>query len=273
MRYFIFLIFFFSVCLLAQPAHRIISLAPNITEIAFAAGAGKYIIGTSTFSDFPPLAKKIPVVATYDDLDMERMISLHPDLIIVWKGGTPMAQIAQLKKLGIPIYIASFRNILDIPKTGLKIGELAGTERQAKKFATQFKKHYEKIKNKNAKRYPVPVFYQLSLYPLITLNDQSSAGQIIQLCGGKNIFGQTIAIAPQISIENVLTENPDVILISSASGVASFTFWKKFMQLNAVKNHRIYLVNDSLTQRYGPRILEGAEQVCTFLGTNHAHYQ
>ena len=117
----------FSNIALAKSAYRIISLAPNLTEIVFAAGAGRYLIGVSTSSNFPSAAKKIPVVATYNDLDIERIISLKPNLIIAWKGANPPTQLNHLRKLGIAVYVASFKNILSIPKVALDIGHLAHT--------------------------------------------------------------------------------------------------------------------------------------------------
>ena len=247
---------------LKQPAHRIIALAPNLTEIVFAAGAGKYLVGVSSMSDYPEAALKIPVIANFQEIDLEKVITLKPDLIVAWQY-TNALMIAQLKRLHFSIYIATFYQLSDIPNTIENIGKLAGTKKAANKAANQFRKKLEKLKKQYAHRKTVTVFYQLSQVPLMTINKHSIADKVIKLCGGKNIFENTIGLSPTVSIENILEANPQVILISNFLGNKNgLKFWKQYPMLQVVKNHHIYFVNPSLVERPGPRILQGIDEVC-----------
>jgi iron complex transport system substrate-binding protein len=249
--------------ILNKPARRIISLAPNLTEIVFAAGAGKYLVGVSSFSDYPLVAKNIPVVATFNDLDMEKIVSLHPDLVVAWQGGNPLRQLNQLRKLGIPVYVESFSKITDIPKNILAIGKLTGTNITARKAANKFMHTFTKLKHNYAHKKPVKVFYELSLQPLMTLNERSLVGQVIHLCGGKNIFATTRTLAPHVNVASVLAANPQLIFVSKqADDVQAIKIWNAYQQLTAAQKHHIFTVDSNRLERYGPRILEGAQQVC-----------
>ena len=127
---------------LSQPAKRIISLAPDLTELLFAAGAGDRVIGVMRGSDYPLQVKKIPVVADFNHVDAEKILLLHPDLIVVWaEGSIP----AQLKMLNIPVYLSRQKKLLDIPKTLQRFGCLAGTEKTANEVAEKFIRRYDAL--------------------------------------------------------------------------------------------------------------------------------
>jgi iron complex transport system substrate-binding protein len=246
-----------------KPARRIVSLAPNLTEIIFAAGAGKYLVGVSSFSDYPKAAKNIPIVDTFNDLDVEKIVSLHPDLVIGWQGGDPLKQLYQLRKLGIPVYVESFSKITDIPKNILTIGKLAGTDITARQAANKFMRTFAKLKHNYAHKKPVKVFYELSLQPLMTLNDRSLVGQVIHLCGGKNIFATTRTLAPHVNVASVLAADPQLIFVSKqTSDVQAIKSWNAYQQLTAAQKHHIFTIDSNRLERYGPRILEGAQQMC-----------
>lgn len=247
---------------LKSHAHRIITLAPNLTEIVFAAGAGTYLVGVSSMSDYPKAALKIPVISNYQEIDLEKVVMLKPDLIIAWQY-TNALMIAQLKRLNYPIYIATFNQLSDIPKTIENIGKLSGTNKVAKKAANQFNEKLQWLKQKYARQKRATVFYQLSQAPLLTINQHALADQVIQLCGGQNIFENTVGLSPTVSIENILAVNPKIILVSDFAGNRNaIQFWKKYPMLQAVKNKRIYFINPSLVERPGPRMLQGMEEVC-----------
>lgn len=252
---------------LKKPARRIISLAPNLTEIVYAVGAGKHLVGVSKYSDYPQAAKKIPVVATYNDINIERIISLKPDLVLAWQGGNPITQLNNLRKLGIPVYVSSFANVTDVAKNIAIIGRLTGTAVNAKNVAKTFMQTYTKLQRKYSHKQPITVFYELSLQPLMTLNARSLVGQVIKLCGGENIFAKMSILVPHVNLANVLQANPQVIFISGQmqDDADILRQWQEYRQLRAVKNKYIFTINPDLLERYGPRILQGAQQVCTYL--------
>ncbi|MEK6731694.1 MAG: cobalamin-binding protein [Pseudomonadota bacterium] len=249
---------------LKTPARKIVTLAPNLTEIAFAAGAGKYIIGVSAFSDFPLAAKKLPILSSYHDIDIESLLKLQPDLIIVWQAGNMVIGLDRLKQFHIPIYVAKFDKILDVTKVMLDMGRLAGTGSVAQKQAKIFNDNYQRLYKKYARRKPVSVFYQISEYPLMTLNRHTSVGQVIQLCGGRNIFDQTMGLAPAVSVSSVLQADPQLILLSNQTQEPSdwVKQWTQYSELTAVKHHHIYVVNADWVERYGPRMIKGIQAIC-----------
>lgn len=246
---------------LSKPAKRIVSLAPDITELLFAAGAGQSIVGVMQGSDYPAAATKIPVVASYNRLNSEAVLVLQPDLLVAWAGGMPAAQRQELQRLHIPVFLSRQRELMDIPKTVRKLGCLAGTEKIADQAAAMFSERYAHLVQRYAQTKHRSVFYEMWPHPLMTVNHDSWISQIITLCGGKNIFADAIGVAPQVDIEAVLAANPDVI-ISTAPTKDWRKIWQDWPQLRAVKQQRIFAVPPDWLERAGPRLLDGAELVC-----------
>ncbi len=249
---------------LSTPAQRIISLAPDITETLFAISAGNHIIGVVQGSDFPEAARKIPLVGSYSGLDLERIASLRPDLIVTWSQAFSR-QLAALKMLGIPIYTTSPRRLEDIPHTMKNLGCLAGTFPNAQSVANQYEHRLALLHKRYHRQDELTVFYQIGTYSLITINQDSWINQAISLCGGRNIFAQTKWIAPEVSWESVITANPQVIL-SDANDENWTKRWNAWPTLSAVKQHFLFSVNPDLISRAGPRLLDGVEQICGYLG-------
>ncbi len=245
---------------LVHPAKRIISLAPDLTELLFAAGAGHQIVGVMQGSDYPDAAKKIPIVGNYLSLNAEAILSLKPDLIIAWEGGNSALQLQQLKHFPIPVFLSHQRDVTDIPKTLQKLGCLAGTERIANRAATEFLKHYQTLQKQYAHQKPVSVFYEVWPRPLTTINHESWINQIITLCGGKNIFANLKMIAPQVNEEAVIAANPEVIIGPDTTDWQST--WKKWPQLTAVNQKHLYAIHPDWIERAGPRLINGAEEIC-----------
>jgi iron complex transport system substrate-binding protein len=244
---------------LAAPAHHIISLAPDLTEMLFAAGAGNSIVGVIDRSDYPPRAKKIPRVASYNTVDVEKVAALQPDLIVVWAEGN-LAE--PLKKLGVPIYYSYPQKLTDLPRTLKNLGCLAGTENIANTAADNFIKHYSKLKKKYERKRKVLVFYQVWPQPLITISKNSWINDVINLCGGKNIFANLKGAAPEINLEAVLVANPEIIIGTEGKQDWKST-WGKWPGLSAVKNKKLIAIDPDLIERASLRLLEGAEKMCS----------
>ncbi len=246
---------------LAKPAQRIISLAPNLTEILFAIGAGDKVVGVSSESDFPPQAKAIARVASFNELNLEAIIESKPDLIVAWLGGNPIGQLTKLKELHIPVYSARFKTIADIPKTMQKLSILTGTVNQATPVIKNFNTNIAKLRHKYAKQQPVSVFYQVWHKPIFTISDKSIINQVIGLCGGRNVFAKTKGSSPQVSVEAVLVADPQVILAGEDSNYWR-SMWQFWHRLRAVHNNNLYTIPPSLVERPGPRLWRGARLVC-----------
>lgn len=247
----------------AAPAKRIISLAPDITETLFAIGAGADIIGVMKGSDYPENAKALPLVGSYNGLDLERILTMHPDLIVVWGNGFAR-QIAVLKAQHIPVYISQPQQLDDIPKTMRHLGCLSGHDVQASQQASLFEKKLASLRGLYERRPAVRVFYQLGTYSLMTINHASWINQVITLCGGRNVFASAITVAPEVSWESVIAANPAVILNDSTDLTKWQQPWRRF-SIAAVNHERLYNVTPDLLDRAGPRLADGADQVCRLL--------
>jgi iron complex transport system substrate-binding protein len=247
---------------LVHPAQRIISLAPDLTELLFAAGAGTHIVGVMRGSDYPaPQVKQIPIVASYNQIDVEHIVLLHPDLIVAWaESRLP----EQLKKLGIPIYLSHQHKLTDIPRTLQRLGCLAGTSQVANKAAMDFMQQYHRLQKKYAGQKSVSVFYEVWPQPLMTITGASWINDVITLCGGRNIFANLRGVSPEINMEAVIHENPDVIIINE-SGSDWQKQWREWPELLAVKQKQLYFIDPNLIERAVQRILNGAEKMCNII--------
>ena len=249
---------------LAKPARRIVSLAPHTTENLFAAGAGVYVVGVVSYSDFPAAASGIRRVGDANNLDLEAIIALHPDLIVAWDSGNTRPQIEKLQQLGLVVYASEPRRLEDVPVDIETLGRLAGTEQAARQAATAFRAEHARLRGQYAERRPVSVFFQIWNRPLMTVNGAHLISDVIRLCGGRNIFAEVSALAPEVNIEAVMVADPQVIMVSSAGERRApwLDEWRRMPQLQAVKKGRLFAVRPDLITRPTPRILEGARLIC-----------
>ena len=262
-----------QVCL-KQPARRIIALSPGATELLFAAGAGEQLAAAVSFSDYPPAAQKLPRVGSYQRLDLEAIVALKPDLIVAWRSGNPMGDVARLQDMGFPVYISEPRQFEDVSATLERFGVLAGTELVAQGAANGFRAGIAALRERYADAAPVTVFYQVWDDPLMTVNDSHLISEAIRICGGVNVFGGLGALAPRISREAVLEKNPQAIV---AGGMGEdnpvwLTPWKAFPSLLAVQKGNLFFVAPSTLQRPTPQMLAGTRTLCRHLDSARARH-
>lgn len=255
---------------LQQPAHRILSLAPHATELLFAAGAGAYVVGVSDYSDYPPAAAKLPSVGSSSALDIERIVSLKPDLVVAWSSGNSASQLARLRALGIPVFESEPRQLEAIASSLQRLGQLAGVPDQGAAAAQAFSARLAQLTATYRQRPPVRVFYQIWQKPLMTLNGKHMASSVIRLCGGENVFGQLPQLAPTVSTEAVLSANPEVIF-SADGGNNADGGWRRFPKLAAVTGDNLFTLTPNWMSRPGPRILDGAAELCQKLELARSH--
>ncbi len=254
---------------LAAPARRIVSLAPHVTEVLFAAGAGERVVGTVDYSDYPEAAKRLPRVGGYSRLDLEAIAALKPDLVIAWLSGNPAAHVARLKELGVPIYFSQPNSIEDIARSLEQYGRLAGTEAAADGAARVFRERLVRLRARYQGQAPVRVFYQIWKSPLSTVNDRQIISSVIRLCGGVNVFADLSSIAPVVSIESVLVANPEAIVASGMDQARPewLDDWTRWTQVTAAARGNLFFIPPDIIQRHTPRLLDGAEQLCGHLDT------
>ncbi|NNG24553.1 cobalamin-binding protein [Telluria aromaticivorans] len=249
------------------PAQRVISMAPHATELLFAAGGGARVVGAMNYSDYPAAAKTIPLVGSNSQIDMERVLSLKPDLIVVWHTGNTARQIAQLESLGIPIFHSEPNRLAEVAGNIERLGRLLGTGPTAQAAAGALRRKLAGLEARYGKRSPVTVFYQIWDQPLYTLNDAQIASDAIRICGGRNVFGALKVVAPEVSIEAVLAADPEAILAGKRYDPANpgLKVWAPFPGMTAVKRGNLVTVDGELLTRPGPRTVEGAAALCEVL--------
>jgi len=252
---------------LAQPAQRIVSLAPHLTENLFAIGAGQQVVGAVSFSDHPQAAKRIPRVGGYSRVDIERILALKPDLVVAWRSGNDPAQVERLRGFGIPVYTSESRTFNAIADTLMKLGRMSGKETRATTVAASLREGVARLAREYENAAPVSVFYQVWEAPLMTVSDDHLIAQAIALCGGRNIFGDLDTLVPRVNRESVLEADPQVIV---AGGMGEdrrdwLEAWRQWPQLTAVREERLVFIPPSLIQRHTPRALKGTRMLCKAL--------
>lgn len=249
---------------LTQPAKRIISLAPSLTELLYVAGAGDKLVGVVEYSDYPEEALSLPVIGRFDRFDIERILELKPDLVVAWLTGNPRSTIDGLEKLGLKVYVSEPKFLDSIPIQLNKLGQLAGTEGHANEAIEAYAATLESLVHRYSDEPPVRVFYQVWDRPLMTAGGAELTNDLIELCGGINIFGELTALAPKVNLEAVLLRDPELIV---ASGIderrpAWLDTWDEWPSITAVANRQVVFIDPDLTQRHSPRVLQGAEILC-----------
>jgi len=250
---------------LDAPAQRIISLAPNITELLFAVGAGGQVVAVDRFSDYPHEAKALPKIGDAFQLDRETILALKPDLVVAWGSGGSYETITQLKTLGLNVYISESHGLDDIAIEMKRLAELSGTESVASKVIKAYQDQLERLQQRYADKSPVRVFYETWDQPLMTIGGSHVITDMMRLCGGDNVFSNIDVLAPQVSVEAVLSAMPEVIIYGVERDQKHR--WGAWPLIPAVKNNHLYRIDADLMVRHTPRILQGLEQLCVRLET------
>lgn len=252
---------------LARPAQRIVSLAPHITELLFAVGAGDTLVGASEYSDYPPAARRLPRIGGGNGLDLEAILALRPDLVIAWGSGNPRGQVERLRQLGLPVFVSEPRVMTDIVSSLERFGELSGHEETAALAVDRFEAQRAQLARRYSGRRAVRVFFQIWDQPLMTVNGAHLISDVNRLCGGINVFADLTALAPQIGVESVLKRNPQAIVAvgEQTDGAALQAYWQRWPELAAVREAHVYMLPRELLVRHTPRILQGAQRLCVML--------
>lgn len=254
---------------LNQPARRIVSLAPHVTETLFAIGAGERIVGAVDYSDYPEAAKKIRRVGGYSRVDLETILALQPDLVIGWQTGNAVAQVEKMRSLGIAVYLSQPNRIEDIARSLERYGQLIGNIEAAQSATTRFRQRLDGLRSRYGSLPKVRTFYQIWKNPLMTVGSQQIIADAIKVCGGENIFSALPLMAPTVTLESVIVANPEAIVASGMDEARPewLDDWKRWSSMAAVARGNLFFVPPDLIQRHTPRLLDGVEQLCQHLET------
>ncbi len=246
---------------------RVVTLAPNLTELVYAAGAGDTLVGVSAYSDYPAAALDLPIVGDAFMVDQEQLAVLQPDLLLVWQSGTPAHVVDELRRIGYNVEVIQTRGTVDVAAALRRIGVLTGYMDKANEVAAKFEAGLDSIEQQYAGQDEVRVFYQVSRRPLFTVNGEHYVSKLIHACGGRNVFADLGDLAPTIDVEAVVERDPEVMLASSDAGEDAFAEWQRWPHIAANKYQNHFLMPADAIGRATPRLLTAAVAVCEALQT------
>ena len=249
---------------LAEPACKIVSLSPHLTELLFSLGVGDRIEATVDFSDYPEAALKIPRLGNAFSVSVEAVIEQSPDLIVAWMTGGNHRTFEQLRALGYPVFVNEASSLVDIAAAVQQLGVLVGKPRRGRELAEDFKVGLERLKQSNRDADSPKVFFQISDAQLYTVNSQHLIGQAIEICGAENIFSDVEFFVPMVSYESVVERNPDFLVVSSPYPEYKSVWNERWENLGW--SGRVRTIDASLITRPSLRMLEGIKVLCETIG-------
>ena len=241
------------------PVHpeRIVSLAPSITEVLFALGAGDRVAGVTSYCDYPPEAReKTPVGDTLKP-SVEKIVALKADLVIVSTASQIEASFRKMDELGIPVYVTNPRSVDGVLESINALGELIDSGDRAKQLSGELRGRIAAVETRVANANRPRILVLLGTEPLITVGAGSFVTDLINRAGAQSISSDDNADYPQYSIETVIAKQPEIILLQS--GGTELT--PRLLQTPAGRSNRVYHIDDDLLLRPGPRIIDGLEQL------------
>lgn len=246
---------------------RIVSLAPNLTELAYAAGAGDTLVGTVEYSDYPASAKALPRVGDAWRVDVEQVLALEPDLVLVWASGTPVETIERLRSMRLRVVPVETFRIADVAAALRQIGAIAGTDAIAEAAARRYEQEMRALQAAHAGVRRLSVFIEIDDDPLYTVNGKHVISEVVSLCGGDNVFANLPQLAPPVALEAVLARDPEVILSTDDTVSDPAELWRRWTRMRAVRSGTIFALDSDIVTRATPRLAEGARAVCSALDT------
>ena len=241
---------------------RVVTLAPHLAELVFAAGAGSTLVGVSAYSDYPDEVSALPVIGDARAIDQERLALLRPDLLLAWQSGTPQHVVDELSRQGYRVEAIRTRSLDDIGLALERIGELTGFASTA---ANEYRQGLAALAERHTEADPISVFYQIQKRPLYTLNGDHYVSELIGLCGGQNIFSDLTNLAPLVAVEAVIERNPEVLLVSSDSEDNALSEWDRWPDLAANRFGNRFVMRADEIGRPTTRLLAAGEALCDAL--------
>jgi iron complex transport system substrate-binding protein len=254
-----------SVLRLEAPAQRLVTLSPHLAELVFEIGAGKLLVGTVSYSDHPPEARDLPKVGDAFRIDLERMLSLKPELVIAWDSGNPGPALDALDGLGLAVWRTEVRELEELARLLEDLGRATARVAGAEAAAGTLRDRIERLDRRYRSSAPVSYFYQVSERPLYTLSGQHLVSRALALCGGRNIFSNLTTLAPQVTRESVLQADPEVMLAGRMvreGGPGPLDAWRDWPRLQAVRHGQLHYVDADRMNRATPRMLDSVERAC-----------
>jgi len=250
---------------------RVATLAPHLTELVFAAGAGHKLVGVSAYSDYPAAALELPLIGDAFAVDHEQLVILEPDLLLAWQGGTPAHVVDELRRLGYNVEVIRISRLADVADALRRIGELTDSVDKANDVALEYTEGLQSFERRYAGAEDLRVFYQVDKRPLYTINQQHYVSELIDLCGGSNVFSDLDGLAPIVSVEAVVERDPEAMFASSDAADGAFDEWDRWPHIAANRYKNRFLMPADEIGRATPRLLIAAKAVCDALQVARAN--
>lgn len=241
---------------------RVVSLAPSLSEIVVELDSADLLVGVLDAGERPAEIANVPSVGRYGQLDMEQLLSLKPDLLLLWPGSVGPAQRDQLKRLGIPTFVAEPHSLDQLSTQIEAIATQLGRPERGLKLATDLRQTLTDLRQRYHREVPLRVFYQVWDTPLYTVGGGQIISDALEVCGARNVFADLSLPAPQVSIEAVLQRDPEVIL---AGDQAQLDAWKTWPQVAAVKQGKLLLVTDKGLERPSGQMIDATAKLCQLI--------
>jgi iron complex transport system substrate-binding protein len=250
----------------AAAPQRVVTLAPHLTELVCAAGACDRLVGVSAYSDYPPQVQKLPQISDAASVNLEAVLGLRPDLVLAWDGGTPPETVARLRDLGLRVVPLKVRGLDDVAAVLEQTGAVLGTQAAAHQAAEAYRTRLAALRARWRGAAPIRALYQIETAPAYSVNHDSPISEAITLCGGVNVFADLPRIAAPVSAEAMLAARPEAVLYGGEENAQAMRdYWARLAGAPAQRLGNLYAVDGNLLGRYGPRLLDGVEQVCAAL--------
>ena len=239
----------------ALSAERVVSLAPSLSEIVAELGAADVLVGVLDGGERPAALAHVASVGHYGQLDMERLLSLKPDLILLWPGSVGPAQREQLQRLNIPVYVAEPHSLEQLTTQVQAIAEQLGRAEAGRQLAAQLRQRLAELRQRYQRAEPLRVFYQVWNQPLYTVGGGQIISDALRVCGARNVFDDLKLPAPQVSIESVLQRDPEMILVGDPAQLQAWKVWPAMAG-------RVRVVPDKGLERPSGQMLEAVGRLC-----------
>ena len=248
---------------------RIVPLAPSLTEILYYLGLGDKVVGVTNYSYYPPEALEKPKIGSYIDINIEKILTLGPDLVIGTRDGNKPGIVDLLEQAKIPTYIVNPKNVVEVIETVRIVGRLCGVKEKADMLADKLDARLAKIKNNVKDKKKPLVFLQINLHPIMTVNKDTFHQDIINISGGINMAADSKISYPRVSIEEIIKRKPEIMIISSMDRGGEFEKarqeWLKWTSIPAARDGKVYLIDSDLIDRPSPRIIDGIEEMARLI--------
>jgi iron complex transport system substrate-binding protein len=252
---------------LPERVDRVISLAPNLTEIVFAVGGGDRLVGNTTYCDYPDEAKSIAKVGDSLQPSLERIIALRPQVVLISTASQLEVFTQQLHNQNIAVFVTDPHDLEGIFQTIEQVGQIFGQAEQANQLVKKLRERTSAVEQAVKDTKPVRVFYQVSGEPLYTLGKDAYLTDLIRRAGGVSVTADVPGAWPRYSNESALAAQPEAIILPTGGsmGAANSSVTDALRNSPAVLAGRVYKINDDYLARPGPRLVDGLEAMARAL--------